>query len=206
MYNKILQYGAKKGYLSLVKLAERKGVDIHRHNEQALRISILHKHIDIVRYLIIRGANVKAYYDQNVLKAACNNDMEMVKLLIENGGDMYARTGAVIYEAVKHDNMEMVNYLLYMTEQVKGKGLYGISNSSKYLFLTSALESASHNNKLDILKHILTKMEYNDYDNNIKKCLIISIKYHNKEITEYLIKHILQREDKVVVGFTMISV
>lgn len=60
VYNKqnLLLVGSESGKINLVKIALRRGADIHIHSDIALRRAVVLNHIEIVKFLLENGADV----------------------------------------------------------------------------------------------------------------------------------------------------
>ena len=99
-------------YLSKIKeLINNPEVDIHKHDDKALRWSAHNGHTEVVKVLLDAGADVHARSDEALKGAAMNGRLEVVKLLLDAGADVHAGNDAALWWALHDGHTEVVNLL-----------------------------------------------------------------------------------------------
>lgn len=84
----------KSGFISIVEFLLQNGANVHKNNEEALRMAIIHNRPEICRLLFQYGADISKYGDENLtwdLQTACINGFtEILRLLLDNGFDVHS--------------------------------------------------------------------------------------------------------------------
>lgn len=84
----LLVAGKGKDNLEAIKyLVEKRGVDIHEDDEQALRIASQAGNLELVKYLVERGADIHALFEGALRFAAERGHQHVVDYLLSKGAD-----------------------------------------------------------------------------------------------------------------------
>ena len=106
-----LIYSSAKGHFDTVKFLVEKGVNIHTHDDDALRLASEAGHLEIVKYLVEKGANVNAQNGDVICGAAYEGHLEIVKFLVEKGADIHVDRDWVLRRASENGHSEVVKFI-----------------------------------------------------------------------------------------------
>lgn len=108
--NEALRLSALAGHFQMVQYLVEGGADIHAKNDEALRLSVSEGHLEIVMFLVQRGATVRANDDHALRLSAMKGHLLIVQYLVEEG----ARVSAQHYFALrasKDKHSKVYNFL-----------------------------------------------------------------------------------------------
>ncbi len=97
----------KDGNLKRVTYTIDKGVNIHIHNDLALRWAAKYNNKDIVNLLLNNNANIHAKGDDALIKACQKGNSDIVKILVDKG----SKTPDALVAASKNNHYSIVKYL-----------------------------------------------------------------------------------------------
>ena len=108
----LLLKSSKNGILKGVKLAVKKGTNIHYMSDEPLWWVIHNNYFEVAKYLIENKAHINVD-DGYPIKHACEiGDLDMVKFLLEQGADPHLRDGVYVKYA-KQKGYDDIVQLLY---------------------------------------------------------------------------------------------
>ena len=87
----MLYYSSQWNSLNIIKYLVRKGVDIHRDNEQSLMLACINGSLDVVKYLVENDADIHAKEEDCFIMACRNGHLDVVKYLVSKGALKAAR-------------------------------------------------------------------------------------------------------------------
>ena len=140
--NNLLDEASRKGELTLVKEALKRGANISVENDYALIWASANGHLEVVKYLIEHGANISAQNDEALIWASEDGHLEVVKYLVEHGANISARNDLALRLATRGGHLEVVKYLVEHGANVSAQDDW-------------ALMSASYNGHLEIVKYLV---------------------------------------------------
>jgi ankyrin repeat protein len=106
-----LRYAAYNGHTETVKLLLDRKADIHAVDDWALGAAAEHGHTDTVILLLDRKADIHADHDHALKWAARNGHTETVKLLLDRNADVHAEHDWALRYAVKNGHIDTVKLL-----------------------------------------------------------------------------------------------
>ena len=107
-----LRMSAYHGHLEVVRLLLDHGANIHPDNDEALRWSAEFGHLEVVRLLLDRGANIHAVDVYALRESAVNGSVEVVRLLLDRGANIHASNDEVLRWSASSGDVEVVRLLL----------------------------------------------------------------------------------------------
>lgn len=103
---------AYNGDIFILKKFLNDGVDIHSHNDLALRLAVKANRSKAILFLLSNGANIQAVYDDALRHFSLQGDIEIVKALLENNSCSYEAKVFAIFNAIFCRNEEIIKLLL----------------------------------------------------------------------------------------------
>lgn len=102
----------KEDNLKAVTKLLKNGVNVHMHNDFALRYGAASNRLEIVNKLLEYGANVHARDDAALRRAISCGNFLIVSALLENGANLYCRNKLILQNFKKNFNEELARVLL----------------------------------------------------------------------------------------------
>ncbi len=142
---KILQLSITEGNLPLLKHLMNQKIDIHANNNEALRLSALAGHFQIVQYLVEEGrADVHAKNDEALRLSASEGHLEIVIFLVEQGANVRARDDHALRLSAMKGHLLVVQHLVEEGARVSAQHYFALraskdKHSKVYNFLNSTL-------------------------------------------------------------------
>ena len=97
--------------MEIVKLLHLNGGNIHQYDDECLRKSSRHGHINVVKYLIENGANIHSKHSQSLIKSIENGYIECADLLIKSGLKKNENLN-ITKHAIKHQQYNCLSLLI----------------------------------------------------------------------------------------------
>jgi ankyrin repeat protein len=132
---------AEKGDIDGVRLALKRGDDVHHNNDSALRASVYYGHLEVVQLLLDHGANVHAQNGFSLAFASKHGYLNIVKLLLERGASIFSIYHNSLSYAVNAGHVEVSRTLLEYGANINTIGeveleyiaVYGTSKMLRFL-------------------------------------------------------------------------
>jgi ankyrin repeat protein len=165
----VLCLSAEYSHLNTVKyLAEECGINVHEHNELALRDSTRNGHFEVVKYLIdIHRVDIHAYYNETLQYAIQNGHLEILKYLIAYCTCTNRPWKRYLISSCRNGHLELVKCLFEYCDDYYGDALvcsaeYGKLDIVKYIIdckitcanKDAALLEAATEGHLDVVKFL----------------------------------------------------
>ena len=120
-----------------------RGADIHANDDEALKLSAEHGHLEVVKFLVAQMANI--YADDDALGwAAGNGHLEIVKFLLSQGANIHADDDCALKRSAFKGHLEVVKFLVK-----KGADIHANNDES--------LRWAANRGHLETVKFLLTR-------------------------------------------------
>lgn len=143
---KILQLSITEGNLSLLKHLMEEKIDVHANDNEALRLSALGGHFQMVQYLVEEGrADVHAKNDEALRLSASEGHLEIVIFLVEKGANVQANDDHALRLSAMKGRLPVVQHLVKKGANVR----------SQHSFALRASKHNGHSKVYDFLKSIL---------------------------------------------------
>jgi ankyrin repeat protein len=118
---------AENRHLNIVKHLFNNISFIKSSSDEALQLSALKGHFDIVTYLLPKLLNTN--YDNTLKTAAWNWHLDIVKLLVEQGTDIHAQDDYALKWSASNGHLNVVKYLVEQGSNIYIKNYYPFSAS-----------------------------------------------------------------------------
>lgn len=173
----VFSMACKNGYFEMAKFLLEDGVDMDLIGEVAIMLASRNGHLKIINLFLVYGINEQL--KNKALLESCENDhLEIVKLLVQNGANVHYLEERPLIVASSNGHADIVEYLISEKAnifQLKNaafkraveKGHVNVASilikngvNINYLNTSKILYSACENNRLEMVKFLLSKVYY----------------------------------------------
>ena len=162
---------AREGFLSLIKLLIKRGVDLHEEKDSAGRTPLMWAaykgHTSVVRFLLEQGVDINAQSQSGriaLMWAIAGGRLNIVRLLVKSGADLNLRDNNAKVKALTWARVKKLYGADYLLSQAVGDGsLEEIKkkyDSHRDMRLINALASEEQRGKV---KFLLAKNDFDPY-------------------------------------------
>ena len=123
----LLTVASRKGNVEIVRLLLKHGVNVHSHDDEALRVASEHGNVGVVRVLVLEHhADVHAKEDIALGDASEQGQTDVVSFLLQHGANVHAADDYALRTASDQGHYDVVTLLLEAGANVHAADNYAL--------------------------------------------------------------------------------